>query len=332
MQRRTLAALAAALCAGATGTALAQAPAAPGTGQGAYPNRSIRLLVGYSPAGAADLIARIVGEAMSKRLGQSLVVDNKPGAGSTLASSLLANAPADGYTLGLATGTLYGIDQYLYKVKYKPGDFTPLMRLTVSPLVLAVNPKLPAKTTAELAAYAKAHPGKLNYSSSGIGGSPHMGALIFEKAVGTTMQHIPYKGGAPALQAVAAGDVDLSFGTAASVLPLGQAGTVRMLGVSTPQPSAVAPGLPTIAETGLPGFDFSFWFGLFAPANLPKDVEAKLYAAVSESLADPEVKAKLLSTGNEAAPLPSSAAFLQWATGNGRMVLERVEAAGVKVE
>lgn len=320
MKRRRLATLAAAIIFSATAHAQA------------YPHRPIRLLVGYSPAGAADFIARIVGDAMARRLGQSVLVDNKPGAGSTLASNLLASAPADGYTLGLATGTLFGIDQFLYKVRYKPADFTPVARLTVSPLVLAVNRKLDIKNVADLAGFAKAHPGKLNYSSSGIGGSPHMAALIFEKAVGSTMVHVPYKGGAPALQAVAAGDVDLSFGTAASVLPLGQAGSIRMLGVSTAQRSAVAPELPTIAESGAPGFDFTFWFGLFGPANLPKDVQQKLFEVVTEVLNDPEVKAKLLNTGNEAAPMKSSNEFLQWATNNGKFVLDRAEAAGVKIE
>ena len=201
-----------------------------------YPTRPIRILVGYSPAGAGDFIARIVGEAMARELGQPVTIDNRPGAGSTLASNLLAQAPADGYTLGLATGTLYGIDQQLYKVRYTPASFTPVSRLTVSPLILAVNKDIGVADLKQLVAKAQANPGKLNYSSSGIGGSPHIAALSFEKAVGAKMAHIPYKGGAPALQAVVAGDVQLSFGTAASVLPLGQQGTVHMLGVTTANP------------------------------------------------------------------------------------------------
>ncbi|RYZ13170.1 MAG: tripartite tricarboxylate transporter substrate binding protein [Comamonadaceae bacterium] len=311
-----------ALCATFAGSALAQA----------YPNRPIRLLVGYAPAGAGDFIARIVGDAMARQLGQPIVVDNKAGAGSTLASSLLAQAPADGYTLGLATGTLFGIDQHLYKVKYTPASFTPITRFTISPLILGVNKDLGVNSLPELTALARAKPGKLNYSSSGIGGSPHMGGLTFEKAIGAKMTHIPYKGGAPALQAVVAGDVQLSFGTAASVLPLGQAGSVKMLGVTTAQRSAVAPDLPTFAENGLPGFDFSFWFGLFGPANLPKEVQNALFAAATQVLNDPQVRAKLLSTGNEAAPSKSPAEFQEWATANGRAVLERAEQAGVKVE
>jgi tripartite-type tricarboxylate transporter receptor subunit TctC len=304
------------------GTALAQP----------YPNRPIRLIVGYSPSGAADLIARVVAEAMGKELGQSIVVDNKPGAGSTLASSLLWRAPADGYTLGLATATLYGIDQHLYKVKYQSTDFTPITRLTVSPLVLAVNKDLGIASVQDLVAKVRAQPGKMNYSSSGIGGSPHIAALSFEKAVGGQMVHIPFKGGAPALQAVAAGDVQLSFGTAASVLPLGRPGTVKMLGVTTEQPSAVVPGLPTLASQGLPGFEFSFWFGLFGPAQLPAEVTQRLYAAATRALADPQVQRKLLDTGNEALASSSPAEFDRWAAGSGREALERIKEANVKVE
>lgn len=298
----------------------------------AYPNKPIKLLVGYSPAGAADFIARIVGEAMSKQLGQPILIDNKAGAGSTLASTMLSQSSPDGYTLGLATGTLYGIDQYLYKVKYTPASFTPISRLTISPLILAVNKNIGVGSMAEFVAYSKANPGKLNYSSSGMGGSPHSAGLIFEKAVSGKMTHIPYKGGAPALQAVAAGDVQFSFGTASSVLPLGKAGTVKMLGVSTAQRSAVAPDLPTLSETGLPGFDFNFWFGLFGPANLPKDVQEKLFAVVTQVLNDPQVRTKLLGTGNEAAPSRTPAEFHEWATINGKGILDRVEQAGVKIE
>lgn len=303
----------------------------PALAQG-YPSRPIRLIIGYSPAGAADYIARIVGEAMSKELGQSVTVDNKPGAGSTLSSTLLSQAPADGYTLALATGTLYGIDQHLYKVKYTPASFTPITRFTISPLILAVNKDTGVTTLPELIAKVKANPGKLNYSSSGIGGSPHIAALSFERAINGKMAHIPYKGGAPALQAVAAGDVQLSFGTAASVLPLGQQGVVRMLGVTTTEPSEIAPGLATLSSVGLPGFDFNFWFGLFGPAGMPQEVSDKLFAVATRALSDPQVRAKLLTTGNQAAASRSPDEFHEWATANGRAQLDRIVQAGVKVE
>jgi len=297
-----------------------------------YPNRPIRLIVGYSPSGAGDGIARIFGEALSKELGQGVVVDNKPGAGSTLASALLARAPADGYTIGLATGTLYGIDQHLYNVRYTPADFTPINRITVSPLVLAVSQKSGITQLKDLVAHAMAQPGKLNYSSSGIGGSPHLAALTFEKASGVSMVHIPFKGGAPAMQAVATGEVDLAFGTAASVLPLGRQGVVTMLGVTTRQPSVVAPGLPTLDSLGLSGFEFSFWFGLFGPAKLPPEVQARLVVASNKVLADPTVREKLLGTGNEASPFEEPAAFKAWAAAAGKAQLDKVKSANVKVE
>jgi tripartite-type tricarboxylate transporter receptor subunit TctC len=298
----------------------------------AWPNKPIRLVVGYTPAGAGDVIARIVGDAISRQLGQTVTVDNKPGAGSTLASEIIARAPPDGYTLGLGTSTIYGVDQHLYKVKYKAADFTPITRLTVSPLILAINKDLGPKTVPELIAYMRANPGKLNYASSGIGGSPHLGGLALERMAGGRMVHVPFKGGAPALQSVASGDVQLSFGTAPSVLPMGQQGLVRMLAVSTAQRSAVAPELPTIAEAGLPGFDFTFWFGLFGPAGLPKDITDRVYAVTAKALADPQIKARLLIGGNEAAPSRSPAEFAESAVADGRLTLERVVQAGIKLE
>ena len=297
-----------------------------------YPNKPIRLVVGYTPGGAADVIARILGEAMGRHLGQTLQVDNKPGAGSTLGSDIVARAPADGYTLLLATATLYGIDQQLYKVKYGAADFTPITLAATSPLILAVNKNLGPRNVAELIAYAKANPGKLNYAHSGIGGTPQLAGIGFEKAVGVPMVHVPYKGGAPALQAVVAGDVQLSFGTAASVLPLGQQGQVRMLGVSSLQRSRIAPELPTLVEQGLPGFDYGFWFGLFGPAKLPPEVLDKVYAAATKALNEPDVRARLLAGGNEAQPSPSPTEFGEWAKVSGKQSLERVVQAGVKVE
>ena len=297
-----------------------------------YPTRPIRLLVGYTPAGAADYVARVFGEALSKELGQTVLVDNKPGAGSTLASAALAQAAPDGYTLGLATSTLYGIDQQLYKARYKATDFTPVTRLTVSPLILAVNKNLNVSDIKTLVAKARAQAGKFNYSSSGIGGSPHLAGLQFEKATGVKMTHVPYKGGAPALQAVAAGEVELSFGTAASVLPMGTQGVVKMIGVTTPKPSAVAPGLPALAETGLPGFDFTFWFGLYGPAGLPDGIRDKLFAATAKVMADPQLRAKLASNGSEVSTSASPAEFGKWAAADGQSAVTRIEQAGVKLD
>ncbi|WP_066740322.1 tripartite tricarboxylate transporter substrate binding protein [Cupriavidus sp. D384] len=297
-----------------------------------YPSRPIRILVGYTPAGAADYVARIFGEALSRQLGQTVVIDNKPGAGSTLASAALSSAPPDGYTLALATATLYGIDQRLYKARYKGEDFTPITRLTVSPLILAVNKNLGVSDVKALVTKAKADPGKFNYSSSGVGGSPHVAGLLFEKATGVRMTHVPYKGGAPALQAVAAGEVQMSFGTAASVLPMGSQGIVRMIGVTTPKPSEVAPGLPSLAETGLPGFNFTFWFGLYGPAGLPPEIRDRILAAASKAMADPQIRARLASNGSEVSLSESPAAFGAWAQADGRNALDRIVQAGVKID
>lgn len=299
---------------------------------GPYPERPIRLLIGYSPAGAGDTIGRFVADALSRQLGQSIIVENRPGAGSTLASAELARAPADGYTLGLGTGTLFGMDEYLYKVGYTPDDFTPIMRLTISPLLLAVNKNLGVNSVDDLIAKVKSSPGKLNYSSSGVGGSPHMAALIFQDAIDGNMVHVPYKGGSPALQAVAAGEVDLSFGTAPSVLPLAQADKVKVLAVSTLSPSEAAPGIPPLAEQGIPGFDFTFWFGLFGPSGLPANVQATLAQATNTVLNDPSLREQLLSTGNIAAPMKSSQEFAKWAQQNGDFVLQRAKKANVKME
>ena len=295
-----------------------------------WPSSQIRMLIGYSPGGAADIIARIYADATGKHLGQNIVVDNRPGAGSTLASQLIVSAAPDGYTIGLGTAAIYGIDQYLYKVKYTPADLTPITQLTTAPLILAVNKNLGVSTIAEFVAYAKANPGKLNYSSSGTGGSPHTMGSLFEKAVGVDMTHVPFKGGAPALFAVAQGDVHFSFGTAPSVLPMGRKGLVRMLGVSSEKRSAIAPDLPTLIEGGLPGLSDSFWFGLFAPANLPKDIADKLYAAAIKASLDPQVRERLLTSGNEVATSASSAAFHSFAVLDGKLSKERIEAAKIR--
>jgi len=297
-----------------------------------YPDRPIRLIIGYTAAGAADMVARVFGEGLGKRLGQPIIVENRPGAGSTLSSRVVAAAAPDGYTLALATATIYGIDQHLYKVDYRADDFTPLMRLTVSPLVLAVNSGLGIETVDQLIARVKANPGKLNYASSGIGGSPHLAGVMFEQIVGVPATHVPFKGGAPAIQAVAAGHVDFSFGTASSVLPLAHQGSVRMLGVSTQEASNVVPGLAPLAAQGLTGFDYAFWFALVGPSGLPLHIQRKLIEATGQTLADPDIQARLLATGNEAAPMVSQAAFAQWARRDGELALERVKQAGITMQ
>jgi len=294
-----------------------------------YPSRPIRLVIGYAPGGAADVMARVIADALSRRLGQPVTVDNKPGAGATIAASILSRAQPDGYTLGLGTANAYGVDQHLYKVEYTGADFTPIARLTTAPLILVTNREMGIDSVQELVDTVKANPGKLNYASSGIGGSPHLAGLMFEQAAGAPMVHVPFKGGAPAMTSIVSGDVQLSFGTAASVLPMGRDGRLTMLGVTSSERSPVAPDLPTLAESGLPGFEYSFWFGLLGPAGLPVPVVDKLFAAANEVLQDEAVKEKLLVDGSIPAPSASPAEFSEFARRDGARALERLQKAGV---
>ena len=306
------------------GTAMAQA----------YPSRPITLVVGFPPGGGADTVARIVAEPMGRILGQPIIVENKPGAGTTLASDQVARAPADGYTLLLGSANLYGSDQLLYKSARYDGvkSFTPISRLSSAPMLLAVKQDLPAKSVKELVAQAKRAPGKLTYSSSGVGVITHLAGLSFTQATDVDMLHVPYKGGAPSLQAVAAGDVDMTFGTPPSVLPLAQAGKLRVLASTGAQRSLLFPDLPGMKESGVDKFDFTFWFGLFGPAGMPPELAQKLFDASAEALKDPEVRARLEKQGNQAAPSASIDEFRTWALKQGAESKELTKRSGASLQ
>jgi tripartite-type tricarboxylate transporter receptor subunit TctC len=299
-----------------------------------YPSRPITLVVGFPAGGGADTVARIVTDKMAKLLNQPIVIDNRPGAGTTIASDAVSRAAPDGYTLLLGSGNLYGSDQVLYKsVKYDGAkSFVPISRWSSAPMLLAVNKDFSAKTVQELVAAAKKDPGKLAYSSSGAGVVTHLAALSFEKAANISMLHVPFKGGAPSLLAVASGDVQLTFGTPPSVLPLAQNGKLRVLAVSSGQRSPLFPDLPSVAEAGVKGYDFLFWFGLFGPAGLPADVRQKLFDASVAALKDPEVRARLEKSGNEAAPSASLAEFGEWAALEGRKSKELTLSSGASLQ
>jgi tripartite-type tricarboxylate transporter receptor subunit TctC len=299
-----------------------------------YPARPITLVVGFPAGGGADTVARIVSDKMAKLLGQPVIIDNKPGAGTTIASDQVARAAPDGYTLLLGSANLYGSDKLLYKaVKYDGArSFVPISRWSSAPMLLAVNKDVSAKTVQALIAEARQNPGKLAYSSSGTGVVTHLAGLSFEKAAGVTMLHVPYKGGAPSIQAVAAGDVQLTFGTPPSVLPMAQGQKLRVLAVTSGQRSPLFPDVPSIAEAGVKGYDYTFWFGLFAPAGLPPEMAQKLFDASVAALNDPEVKARLEKSGNESAPSKSLAEFRSWATAEGAKSKELTERSGATVE
>lgn len=299
-----------------------------------FPSKPITVVVGFPPGGGADTVTRIITEKMSHILGQAIIVDNRPGAGTTLASNQVVKSTPDGYTLLVTSGNIYGSDQMLFKNARYDGDkhFTPLSRWTVAPMLLAVNKNLPFNTTKDLIAYAKKNPDKLSYSSSGVGVITHLAALSFENAAGLEMQHIPYKGGAPSLQAVAAGDVGLTFGTPPSVLPLAQGGRLKVLAVTTAQRSPLFPELPGMADAGIKDYDFTFWFGLFGPAGLPADVAQKIFDASTAALNDPQVKERLEKSGNSAAPSKSLAEYRQWAMAEGQKYKTLTEKSGATSE
>ncbi|KGH31950.1 Bug family tripartite tricarboxylate transporter substrate binding protein [Comamonas testosteroni] len=286
----------------------------------AYPSRPITLMVGFPPGGGADAVARIVSEKLGRVLNQAVLVDNRPGAGTTIASDLVARAPADGYTLLLGSANLYGTDQILYKSARYDGvrSFTPIMRWSDSPMLLAVKKDFPEKSVAGLIARARKNPGKLSYSSSGTGVVTHLAGASFAHAAGIDMLHVPFKGGAPSIQAVGAGDVGMTFGTPPSVMPMAAGGKLRIMAVTTAQRSQLFPDLPAMQESGIDGADFTLWFGLYGPAKLPREITLKLFEASRQALSDPEVKAKLEKQGVVAYPSASPQEFEAWAQADGK--------------
>jgi tripartite-type tricarboxylate transporter receptor subunit TctC len=301
--------------------------------QTSYPTKPIRVVIGFPAGGGADNTARLYGDALSRELGQPVLVDNKPGAGTTIAAEFVAKAPPDGYTLYIATASLMGGDKVLYKsIKYEPSDFIPVTRLVAAPMILAVNKDTGIHNVADLVAQAKARPGSLNYSSSGNGVITHLAGVYFTKLAGVQMTHVPYKGGAPSAQAVAAGDVQLTFGTAPSVKPMIDTGKIVPIAVTSAQRSAANPQLPTIAEGGVKGYDLSAWYGLFAPAKTPPEIIEKLYAATAKVMADPELKKKFLTQGDEVSVSRSVAEFQEFAAREGKIGVDLAISSGAKID
>jgi len=288
---RALAAIACIAALEGAAPAAAQAPA--------YPTKPIRLVVPFPPAGATDILARAVAQKLTEVWGQSVVVDNRPGAGGNIGSELVARAAPDGYTLEMGTVGTHAINSSLYaKMPYDHvKDFAPVILVAAVPNVLVVNPAVPANSVRELIAYAKANPGKLNFASSGSGTSIHLSGELFKVMAGVEMTHVPYKGSAPALQDLLGGQVQLMFDNLPPSLPQIKAGKLRALGVTTAARSPALPDVPTIAESGLPGFESSSWFGVLAPAGTPPAIIAKLNAEIAKWLATPEAKDRLVAIG-----------------------------------
>ncbi|MDF3837443.1 tripartite tricarboxylate transporter substrate binding protein [Cupriavidus basilensis] len=312
---------------------MASALAGPVLAADAFPSKPIRIVIGFPAGGGADNVARLYGDALSKELGQPVIVDNKPGAGTTIAADTVAKAPADGYTLYIATASLMGGDKVLYKtIRYEPTDFAPITRLTASPLLLAASKGAGIGSVAELLAKARQHPGELNYSSSGNGVITHLAGLQFARLADVRITHVPYKGGAPSAQAVAAGDAQFTFATPASVQPMIDTGKVIGLAVTSAKRSPVLPNYPTLAEAGIKGYDISGWYGLFAPAQTPPAIIEKLFAASARALARPDLRAKLASRGEEVSPSVSPAEFKAFAQREGKTVAELTLSSGARID
>jgi len=298
----------------------------------AWPNKPIRLIVGFAPGGAADYVARAISDPLSRVLGQSVVVENRAGAGSSLAADFVSKAPADGYTLLIASPSSVSVNPAMNPKLVYMKDLVPVTLVTTSPLVVAANPKAGINTLQELIAAAKKTPGSLNYTSSGIGSAPHLGAAHFSSVAGVQMVHIPYKGGAPAIQAVVAGDAQITFGTPPSVLPMVEAGRLKALAVSSVDPTPLVPGVPGTAAAGLPGYSMSFWYGLFVPAGTPADITKKLFDVTQEVMQRPDMKAALAREGTEVALSKSPADFVSFLAEDGRFWAKLVKDAGVKAD
>lgn len=299
----------------------------------AWPSKPIRLVIGFAPGGAADYVARTIADPLGRALGQTVTVDNRAGAGSSLAADHVAKSPPDGYTLLIASPSSISVNPALNpKLSYSPKDLLPVTRVTTSPLVVAVNPGAGINTFQELINTAKAKPGVLNYTSSGNGSAPHLGAAHFSKVAGVEMVHIPYKGGAPAIQAVIAGDAQLTFGTPPSVLPMVQAGRLKALAVTSPERTPLVPNVPGTIEAGLPAYSLSFWYGFFVPVGTPPEVVKKLFDAAQQVMQRAEVKAALAREGTEVAMSKSPEDFAAFLEGDNRFWAKLVKDAGVKPE
>src|SRR5438045_3343206 len=259
-----------------------------------YPTKPIRLVVPFPPGGATDILAREVAKHLTDAWGQSVVVDNRPGAGGNIGSELVAKAAPDGYTLEMGTVGTHAINASLYsKMPYDHvKDFAPVILVAGVPNVLVVNPEVPVKSVPELVAYAKANPGKLNFASSGSGTSIHLSGELFKTMTGVQMTHVPYKGSAPALTDLIGGQVQLMFDNLPSSPTFIKAGKLRALAVPSPTRAPALPDVPTVADT-VPGFEASSWFGVLAPAGTPPEIIARINGEVTKWLATPEAKEKL---------------------------------------
>ncbi len=266
-----------------------------------YPTKPIRIVLGFPPGGATDILSRDFAAKLGEELKQQVIIENKPGAGGTIGADLVAKAPADGYTLTIGTSSNHAIAVSLYKkLPYDPvKDFAPITMLAVSQNVVVVNPDIPAANIRELVAHAKANPGKLNFGSSGNGTISHLTGEMFNTLNATQITHIPYKGSAFVFPDLISGQISMMFDSTISISPLLKSGKIRALAVTGAKRSKIMPELPTVAESGYPGFESTNWFGFFAPVATPKEIIARLHAAAVKVLAGAELQERFAKQGAE---------------------------------
>jgi len=266
--------------------------------QPAYPQKPIRLVAPFAPGGGTDILARLFGQKLSETLGQQIIVDNRGGAGGTVGTDIAAKAPPDGYTLILVSAS-HAINPGLYqKLPYDSvNDFAPITQLATSPGILVVNPSLPVKSVKDLIALARAKPGQINYASAGSGTPPHLAGELFKVMAKIDMVHVPYKGNAPAFTDVIGGQVSLIFPTMPSAMPFIKSGRLRPIAVTSAKRAPAAPDIPTIAESGLPGYEATSWYGILAPAGTPQQIVARLHEALVSVISAPDMKDRLAAQG-----------------------------------
>lgn len=270
-------------------------------GSAGFPGRPVRMVVGFAPGGAPDIIGRLVGQRLSEAMGQSVIVDNRPGATGNIGAEIVARAPANGHTLFLATVSLVIAPNFNAALPFDPErSFAPVSRVAAVPLLVVVPPSLPVRSIAELIRYAKSKPGTLNYASVGTGSPQHLSGELFKTTAGVKLVHVPYKGGGPATAAVLSGEAQLFFAGMPPALPHARAGRLRALAVSTSRRSPSAPEVPTVSEAGLPGFEADNWHGILAPAGTPVAITRELNRQIVAVLSRADLQAQLIKAGAEA--------------------------------
>jgi tripartite-type tricarboxylate transporter receptor subunit TctC len=326
MLRRTF------LAAAAT-AALIGAASATGAAARSYPDKPIRMVVPFAPGGATDIFARLVAQKLSESLGQQVVVENKPGAGGNLGADAVAEAAPDGHTIVMGTVGTHAINGSLYaSMPYDAQkDFEPVALVAAVPNVMVVNPKVPAATVQEFVDYARSRPGQVNMASSGNGTSIHMSGELFKQQTGVDMTHVPYKGSGPALTDLLGGQVQVMFDNLPPSMPHIRSGSLRALAVTSPKRSPALPDVPTVAEAGVPGYEATSWFGVFAPAGTPRPIVDRLNAEINEALASPDAKARFDEMGAEARAT-TPAEFRDFTRAEAAKWAQVVKASGAKVD